>query len=101
MMRYILIAAAALAFVPSARAQTIEADNGAVFKIINLTHPNPSSYEGTAEAQIYTPDGELVSLMFDCKGHMKRMDIMGPMTYIPPRSVGGKIGRIACARTHS
>jgi hypothetical protein len=97
----IAIAAAALAFVPSAHAQTIEADNGAVFKIINLIHPDPSSYEGTAQAQIYTPDGELVSLMFDCKGHMKRMDLMGPMTSIPPRSVGGRIGQIACARTHS
>jgi hypothetical protein len=96
-MRHIIIAAAALAFVPSAYAQTIEADNGAVFKIIQVIHPSRDG--GVGQAQVYTPDGQIINLLFDCRGNMAPFD--GHMHSIPPRSVGGRIGQIACARTHS
>jgi hypothetical protein len=100
----IAIAAAALAFIPSAHAavQTVEADNGAVYRI---TETRPAVMGGV-EAIVYPPSapGDYVDpmgLWFDCKGHMKRFDRMGPMTYVPPHSVAGRIAQIACARTHS
>jgi hypothetical protein len=99
-MRHILITAAAeLAFIPSAQAavQTIEADNGAVFKIIQMIHPSRDGDVG--QAQIYTPDGEFINLLFDCRGNISVG--YGHMHSVPPRSVGGKIGQLACARTHS
>jgi hypothetical protein len=91
---FIAIAAAAIAFVPSAHAtvQTVEADNGAVFEILWTSRSDPSGTNGAA-AQILTPDHETVNMMFNCRGQM-----MFPegLRAIPPRSVAGRIAQIAC-----
>ena len=50
----IAIAAAALAIIPGAQAQTIEADNGAVYHILRTMHYS----DGTAQAAISTPDAD-------------------------------------------
>ena len=105
LMRHTIIAsAAALAFIHNAHAavQTVEADNGAVYRITETRQ----SVAGGMEAVVYPPgapndDVDPMLLWFDCKGHMKRFDRMGPMKYVPPNSVAGRIAQIACARTHS
>jgi hypothetical protein len=101
-MRHILIAAAAaLAFIPSAHAAqwpTVEADNGAVYRILDMVHPSPRHSD--AQAQIEDPDGRIMNFVFDCQGHMASFS-GGGMRSIAPRSVAGRIAQIACARTHS
>ena len=82
-MRHIIITAAAIAFISSAHAavQTVEADNGTVYRITEI---RPSLSGGGMEAIVY-PSGapgdyiEPMGLFFDCKGHMKRFDRMEPM----------------------
>jgi hypothetical protein len=103
---FIAIAAAALAFIPSAYALTakkltgpfVEADNGLQYALGNIA-PYPG---GGVEAEIYAlrGPGEPVlpnRMLFDCRGNMYD----GSWAYIPPRSVANKLAQIACARTHS
>ena len=92
-MRHIIaIAAAALAFIPSAHAQqTVEADNGAVYHILRTMHYS----DGTAQAAISTPDVDTVRLIFDCHGHMATFN--SGLRSIAPRSVAGRIADIACS----
>jgi hypothetical protein len=90
---FIAIAAAALAFVPSAHATqwpTVEADNGAVFHILRTMHYS----DGTAQAAISTPDADEIGLIFDCRGHMATFN--SGLRSIAPRSVAGRIADIAC-----
>jgi hypothetical protein len=70
---FIAIAAAALAFVPSAQANTnapfgtVEADNGEVYRIVALQIP----YDRLApiHTEVYDNDGQLVVFQFDYRGH--------------------------------
>jgi hypothetical protein len=72
--------------------QTVEDDNGAVYRILHVTHP---WRDGPAQAQVATPDNDVVNLLFDCHGHMAPFD--SGMRSIAPRSVAGRIAEIACA----
>jgi hypothetical protein len=80
-----------------AAVQTVEADNGAVYRIVEVTH----SRSGTASASVYPPDGGPLLISFDCAGHMIIYSLDahagGPSQYVPPRSVAGRIAQIACA----
>jgi hypothetical protein len=93
----IAIAAAALAFIPTAYAavQTVEADNGAVYRIIQTRY---YSDNGTAVALVSTPDVEQTSFLFDCQGRRMAIGNSMLMRSIPPRSVAGRIADIACAK---
>jgi hypothetical protein len=80
-----------------AAVQTVEADNGEVYRITEIR----PAMVGGVEAIVYPPGApgdytEPMGLLFDCKGHMKHFNLMGPMTYVPPRSVAGRIAAIAC-----
>jgi hypothetical protein len=104
MHRTFITIAAALATLSSAQAavQTVEADNGSVYRITEI---RPTGL-GSVDAVVYPPGApgdyiEPMGIHFDCKGHMKRFDRMGPMTYVPPHSVAGRIAEIACAKPRS
>ena len=102
-MRHIFIAAAALAFIPSAHATqwpTVEADNGAVYGIAKVL---PTGF-GSVQVLVLPPGaaGDLVrpiQIQFDCHGHIRNYG--GALEYIPPNSVAGRIAQIACARIYS
>jgi hypothetical protein len=95
---FIAIAAAALAFVPSAHATqwpTVEADNGAIFQIARVL---PTGF-GSVQVLIIPAGahGDLVrpvQIQFDCHGHIRNYG--GALEYVPPRSVAGRIADIAC-----
>ena len=93
-----LVRFAALATLSGAHAavQTVEADNSAVYRIMDMVHPSPQY--GNAQAQIATPDGQVMNFVFDCRGHMASF-AGGGMRSIPPRSVAGRIAAIACGKT--
>jgi hypothetical protein len=73
-----------------AAVQTVEADNGEVYRVMQTIH----SRDGTAQAQIATPDNDVMNFVFDCRGHMATQT--SGMRSIPPRSVAGRIAAIAC-----
>src|SRR5580704_12001817 len=77
-----------------AAVQAVEADNGAVYRIMDMVHPSPQY--GNAQAQIADPDGNIMNFVFDCRGHMASF-AGGGMRSVPPRSVAGRIAQIACA----
>jgi hypothetical protein len=97
-MRRTIIALAAIATLSSAHAavQTVEADNGAVYRIVEITHGRG----GIANASVYSPDGDALNISFDCAGHMvitsMNAQASGPYQSVPPRSVAGRIGQLAC-----
>lgn len=95
MRRILLTIAATLATLSSAQAaiQTVEADNGAVYRIMQIERWT----NGTSQASIADPDGEVMNFVFDCRGHMASF-AGGGMRSIPPRSVAGRIAQIACGR---
>jgi hypothetical protein len=78
-----------------AAVQTVEADNGEVYHIVQITHGRG----GQAAADVSAPDGNL-NISFDCDGQMTVYSYgahaFGPMQYVPPRSVAGRIAAIAC-----
>jgi hypothetical protein len=94
MRRTIIAIAAAFATLSGAQAavQTGEADNGEVYRVLQTIH----SRDGTAQAQIATPDDDVMNFVFDCRGHMASFS-GGGMRSIPSRSVAGRIAQIACA----
>jgi hypothetical protein len=99
----IAIAAAALAFMPSAQAAigTVEADNGTVYQIGAVHVPYDRSYPITAE--IYSDDG-LVFITLDCNGSFSLQTQSGSGTgwrHIPSRSVTAKIAQISCAKAQA
>jgi hypothetical protein len=82
--------------------QSLEADNGAIFKVDlnSISHFKT----GAATVTVYAVEGpsfdprNLHQLWFDCRGHFQ--DItgpqIGPTEYAPPRSIVGRMGGIAC-----
>jgi hypothetical protein len=102
----IVIALTALAFIPSAQAQqpiwgpTVEADNGQQYQLANIAHLK----SGMAWALLYTwrapGEGSLPDrVLFDCRGHMQfEGDYITPMSYIPPRSVAGRLAELSCTK---
>jgi hypothetical protein len=82
--------------------QTIEAANGAVYKVdVNsIKHYN----NGNAEIVVYAVEGEafnpmnMTRFIFACDSH-HYMDVsnFGVWIYAPPRSVAGQIENLACA----
>jgi hypothetical protein len=92
MTRTFIAIAVTLATLSSAQAQqTIEADNGAVYRIIQTRHYD----DGTAQTAVSTPDVDTIGLIFDCRGHMATQS--SGMHSIAPHSVAGRISQIACA----
>jgi hypothetical protein len=85
----------------AARWTTIEADNGAVFKVElnSITHFN----NGSADMVVYAVQGDayepanLTRYIFDCHGHYMDTANMGTTLYAPPKSVAGQMANIACA----
>jgi hypothetical protein len=83
--------------------QSVEADNGALYKIDlnSISHLN----NGTADAIVYAVDGagynpeNMRRLWFDCHGHYQDLTGpgVGPTQYAPPRSIAGRLSEIACA----
>jgi hypothetical protein len=104
---FIAIAAAALAFVPSAQANTnapfgtVEADNGEVYRIVALQIP----YDRLApiHTEVYDNDGQLVVFQFDCRGHFLQQTsgFGGEWRNMPSRSVVAKISQISCYQAKS
>jgi hypothetical protein len=84
-----------------AAVQTVEADNGAVYRITGI---NPTGFGGV-DAIVYPPGapGDFITPMqirFDCHGHMRVHSysyVSDPVEYIPPRSVGSGLAQVACA----
>ncbi|SHM07154.1 hypothetical protein SAMN05444159_7594 [Bradyrhizobium lablabi] len=81
--------------------RSVEADNGAVYKI-DLNSINHYS-NGTADAFVYFVEGagynpeNLRVLWFDCRGHYRdQTGGLGPVLYAPPRSAAGALADIAC-----
>jgi len=98
MRRTFIAIAAALATLSSAQAaQSVEADNGLIYRVIEITHGR----SGSAQASVYSPEDDLLSISFDCAGHMMIYSTdahsFGPSQTVPPRSVAGKIAQLACA----
>lgn len=82
----------------SAASQTVEADNGGVYRIEDIGH----DIHGGAAVIVYGPSapGDVTApmqLAFDCRGHMVNQIGMSAPVYVPPRSVAGRIEAIACA----
>ncbi len=84
--------------------QTVEADNGRIYKVRMDSIARGFWGPGSAEVHVYTPEGEstfypphLHRFAFDCRGHYS--DIGGPLGwyYAPPRSVIGVISAMVCA----
>jgi hypothetical protein len=82
--------------------QSVEADNGAVYKINlnSISHNN----NGTADVVIYAAEGpgynpaNMRRLWFDCQGRYRDLTAPGlPTQYAPPRSIAGRLSEIACA----
>jgi hypothetical protein len=83
--------------------QNVEADNGAIYKIdLNaISHYN----NGTADVVVYAVEGSRYNpenmrrLWFDCHGRFRDETgaHIGSTQYAPPRSIAGRIGKIACA----
>jgi hypothetical protein len=86
--------------------QSIEADNGAVYRIdMNSIKPGNG---GAAEIMVYADEGgasdnvvNLKFLLFDCRGRFLDMNSPAPSAYAPPKSVAGQIGAIACEKAHA
>ncbi len=82
--------------------QSIEADNGAVYKV-DVNSISRDAEDKVAEVVVYAVEGgeyyppNLTQLTFDCRGH-HFMDLrsFGTWAYAPPRSIAGKIEVIAC-----
>jgi len=83
--------------------QTIEADNGAIYKVdMNSISHNRN---GTADMLVYFDEGSryiptnLRRLWFDCQGRYRDLSPpgIGPTQYAPPRSIAGRLSEIACA----
>lgn len=81
--------------------QSLESDNGAVFKYDLNSIENYNN--GTARMLVYSVEGRdyipqnLRNLWFDCNGHYKdETGSIGPTLYAAPRSVAGKLSTIAC-----
>jgi hypothetical protein len=73
--------------------EKIEADNGAVYMIDLHTARH---FAAGVEAGVYDQGrGGVIPMYFDCAGHMGELG--GPMSYVPPRSVGARLAAIACA----
>lgn len=86
--------------------QSIEADNGAVYKV-DLNSISPYT-NGTVDVLTYAVEGSdfipenLRRLWFDCRGHFQdQTGGIGPTQFAPPRSIAGEIGAIACARAQA
>src|SRR5882672_2068261 len=83
--------------------QSVEADNGAVYKIDmnSISHNN----NGTADLVVYAVEGpgynpaNMRRLWFDCQGRYRDLSApgIGPTQYAPPRSIAGRLSEIACA----
>ncbi|MCC8963726.1 hypothetical protein H8A95_15760 [Bradyrhizobium sp. Pear76] len=104
----VLTAASASAQTKKPDWHTVEADNGARYKIDlnSITAYNTGAADIIAyiveDGQQYRPDN-LRRLWFDCRGRFKDLttSVMGESVYAPPRSVIGQISAIACARSPS
>jgi hypothetical protein len=73
--------------------QKIEADNGAAYAI---DLKSARRFAAGVEAGVYDQGrGGIVPMYFDCAGHMGELG--GPMSYVPPRSVGARLAAVACA----
>ena len=93
----------AQSFGKKANWKTLEADNGAIYKIDlnSISH----YHNGTADMIVYAVEGSgynpenMHRLWFDCHGNFR--DETGPRfgetEYAPPRSMAGRISEIACA----
>jgi hypothetical protein len=76
--------------------EKVEADNGAVYAV---DLKSARQFGSNVLANVYDEgQGGMVGMLFDCAGHMGPMD--GPMTYVPPRSVGARLAAIACAEAN-
>jgi hypothetical protein len=89
----------------NARIVVVEADNGSVYNVDTDTIERGNT--GRAMVVVYgpgnpgdsVPDG--TRYMFDCKGHAMLVGGIGGYSdsfSVPPRSVGGRIERIACGK---
>jgi hypothetical protein len=84
--------AAALAFIPSTRAeQTVEADNGAAYRVMG-THI-PYDHNAPISIEVYDNNNHLMMLMFDCKGHIMSEE---GWHNLPSRSVAAQIAQLGC-----
>ena len=76
--------------------EKIEADNGAVYAI---DLKSARHFGANVLAGVYDEGrGGIIPMFFDCAGHMGQMG--GPMSYVPPRSVGARLAAIACAEAN-
>lgn len=82
-----------LSAAPTAHAEiaNVEADNGMVYHVLEAV-----ARGGRAEAVIMM-DGDYrrILIFFDCVTHQQQIG-HHPWTYVPPRSIGARIERIAC-----
>jgi hypothetical protein len=104
MRRTIIAITAALATLSSAQAavQTVEADNGAVYRILGI-HVQATKFQGISQTYVTTEvaddSNEMTYLTFDCNGSFSLETASGSHSgwrHIPARSVAGRIAQIAC-----
>jgi hypothetical protein len=104
-MRIIATLAILVPLSANARIVVVEADNGSVYNVDTDTIERGNT--GRAMVVVYgpgnpgdsVPDG--TRYMFDCKGHAMLVGGIGGYSdsfSVPPRSVGGRIERIACGK---
>lgn len=105
MLSALVLTVPALAQIPGYKPnwQTVEADNGAIYKVdVNsISHYN----NGTADVTVYFVEGSGFNpenthrLWFDCRGHFRDQTNppFGATQYAPPRSTAGRLSEIACA----
>lgn len=83
-----------------AKGETVEADNGATFRILS-TQVIDNHWRGGdkpyAMATVVDDDGAVRILVFDCEGSYAPGDVAhAPWQHVPPRSVAAGISQIAC-----
>jgi hypothetical protein len=82
--------------------KSVNADNGAVYKIDlnSISHYS----NGTADVVVYAVEGSgynpenMRRLWFDCQGHFRDSTgpSIGPVSYVPPKSLAAQISQIVC-----
>lgn len=80
----------------ASRWETVEADNGTVYKV-DVGHITPWSDGGVNVFVLEKGNNRMRELHFNCRGQWMDVRVPGSGGYAPPRSVAGQIGAIACA----
>ena len=108
MKAYLIVAAVILTHAARAAEVTIEADNGAIYKVDMGAIKYQTLENGfggiwsRAETSVRIVQGDEYIpkyFYFDCRGHFVDADTMGGFPqYAPPRSVIGRISALVCAK---